>query len=124
MGRADRVGSPGSIDRSMIENIVRQVALEHFGKGKTGANAAVTAVFEESPSAPSSVQRSANSESAQNHPAPDPKLFFTPEAEEIKKEICAVGSQALAAPICRRQRRQHFLPHRSQRVYLHADHGE
>jgi L-fuculose-phosphate aldolase len=75
----------------MIENIVRQVALEHFGKGKTGANAAVTAVFEESPSAPSSVQRSANSESAQNHPAPDPKLFFTPEAEEIKKEICAVG---------------------------------
>lgn len=34
---------------------------------------------------------SSNSGKSQGRPASNPKLFFTPEAEEIKKEICAVG---------------------------------
>ena len=37
-----------------------------------------------------SSQPSANG-APQNRPAPNPRLFSTPEAEAIKKEICAVG---------------------------------
>jgi L-fuculose-phosphate aldolase len=54
---------------------------------KGAANASAPSAFVESPA----VAASSNSGSTPNRPAPNPKLFFTPEAEEIKKEICAVG---------------------------------
>ena len=56
-----------------------------------GAKTAAQAAYGEIPAAPSSGQQSGNSGAAQNRPAPNPRLFFTREAEEIKKEICAVG---------------------------------
>jgi L-fuculose-phosphate aldolase len=91
MGSASLPGlnSVGSIDRSMVEKIVRQIALEYFRKGNSEADAADASG--EFPSDPISGQLSGNCASALNRPAPNPKLFFTPEAEEIKKEICAVG---------------------------------
>jgi L-fuculose-phosphate aldolase len=85
-----RLSSVGSIDRAMVEKIVRQVALEYLGKGNCGAEAA-PAGSAEFPSTPSSAHQAGNIAAAKNRPDPNPKLFFTPEAEEIKNEICAVG---------------------------------
>jgi L-fuculose-phosphate aldolase len=42
------------------------------------------------PVAPGSSQPSANG-APHNRPTPNPRLFSTPEAEAVKKEICAVG---------------------------------
>lgn len=50
----------------------------------TGGPAPATAPASSSASA-------ATASSAQGRPAPNPRLFTTPEAEAIKKEICAVG---------------------------------
>ena len=65
------------------------IALVANGRAKAAA------AYGESPSVPASMPasgpHSGNSGAAQSRPAPNPKLFFTPEAEEIKKEICAVG---------------------------------
>jgi L-fuculose-phosphate aldolase len=84
------LGAVGSIDRSMVEQIVRQVALEFLGTGKSGADAA-QATYGVSPSAESAVQQSGDMGAAEKRRAANPELFFTAEAEEIKKEICAVG---------------------------------
>jgi L-fuculose-phosphate aldolase len=43
------------------------------------------------PAVPASSQHFSDSGGAQNRPAPNPRLFTTPEAEAVKKEICAVG---------------------------------
>ncbi len=63
------------------------IAIESNG----GARVTAPAAYGEAPAAAASAQQSGNSGAAQNRPAPNPKLFFTREAEEIKKEICAVG---------------------------------
>lgn len=83
-------GAVGPIDRSMVDRIVRQVALEYLGKRNSGADAA-QATYGGSPSAASAVQQSGNGGVAEERRAANPTLFFTAEAEEIKKEICAVG---------------------------------
>jgi L-fuculose-phosphate aldolase len=74
MGSSTVIHPVAAIDRSMVEQIVRQVALKFLG-GQ--GEAAASEGEEKRPDAPRS--------------APDPGLFWTPEAEEIKKEICAVG---------------------------------
>src|ERR1035437_4867166 len=51
------------------------------------AKAAATATYAQS----SIVPASGGSGSAQGRPAPNPRLFSTPEAEAVKKEICEVG---------------------------------
>ena len=51
------------------------------------AKAAAPAAYGQSPALPAA----SVSSGAQGRPAPNPRLFFTPEAEAIKKEICAVG---------------------------------
>src|ERR1035437_8001464 len=51
------------------------------------AKAAATAAYAQS----TAVQSSGGSGNAQGRPAPNPRLFSTPEAEAVKKEICAVG---------------------------------
>jgi L-fuculose-phosphate aldolase len=59
-------------------------------EANSGAGAAARA-YDEIPAALSPGHQSGNSGAAQRRPVPNPKLFFTAEAEEIKKEICAVG---------------------------------
>jgi L-fuculose-phosphate aldolase len=59
------------------------IALVTSGAVKSAAPAA----YVQSPALPAS----GGSGGAQNRPAPNPRLFFTPEAEAVKKEICAVG---------------------------------
>ena len=71
-----------AIDRSGVERIVRQVVLECLGREKDGAGAAA-------PAASSSA--SAAQTGAAPGIAPNARLYTTPEAEAIKKEICAVG---------------------------------
>src|ERR1035441_3719902 len=66
----------GAIDRSMVERIVRQVVLEHLGRAKN---------------VPALAPGTYGGGAAQSRGAANPKLFYTPEAEAIKKEICAVG---------------------------------
>ncbi len=63
------------------------IALAANGKAKSAAPAA----YGESAAAPASIAKAAGNGASQNRPAPNPRLFFTPEAEAIKKEICAVG---------------------------------
>ena len=55
------------------------------------AKATASATHEKSTTIPASGQHSSNSGAAQNRTAPNARLFSTPEAEAIKKEICAVG---------------------------------
>jgi L-fuculose-phosphate aldolase len=62
------------------------IALVANGKGKAAAQAAL----KESAAVPAS-SAYGNSGAAQSRSAANPKLFSTPEAEAIKKEICAVG---------------------------------
>jgi len=71
--RSGNTIAPGTIDRSMIEKIVRQVTLEYLGGGAPAASTQGSSI------APATRSKA------------NPKLFFTPEAEAIKKEICAVG---------------------------------
>ncbi|MGA3071268.1 MAG: class II aldolase/adducin family protein [Terracidiphilus sp.] len=68
----------GAIDRAMVERIVRQVALGCLGRAK------------EVPAPPSGAYGS-GSGASKTPSATNPKLFYTPEAEAIKTEICAVG---------------------------------
>jgi L-fuculose-phosphate aldolase len=51
------------------------------------AKAAATAAYSQTSTLPAS----GGSGEVQGRPAPNPRLFSTPEAEAIKKEICAVG---------------------------------
>jgi L-fuculose-phosphate aldolase len=60
----------------MIEKIVRRVTLEYLGRGQDAAPAA---------------NAQSDSSAPQTRSKANSKLFFTPEAEAIKKEICAVG---------------------------------
>ncbi len=71
-----------AIDRAGVERIVRQVVLEYLGREKDGAGTAAPAA--------SSSASAAQSGAAPGR-APNARLFTTPEAEAIKKEICAVG---------------------------------
>jgi L-fuculose-phosphate aldolase len=71
-----------AIDRSGVERIVRQVLLEYLGREKDDAGTAAP---------PASSSASAAQSSAAPGRAPNARLFTTPEAETIKKEICAVG---------------------------------
>jgi len=70
-----------SIDRATVERIVRQVTLEFLGRDKS-VPAPGQAAQANSSAAPAAIagQAQANCD-----------LFSTPEAEAIKKEICAVG---------------------------------
>ena len=67
-----------AIDRTVVERIVRQIVVEHLGQEEGGAAPAASSL-----------------DPARSGPMPecppDPRLFATPEAEAIKKEICAVG---------------------------------
>lgn len=63
------------------------IALAANGKGKATAAAGQ----KESSAAPANGAYGSGSGAAQSKSAANPKLFFTPEAEAIKKEICAVG---------------------------------
>jgi L-fuculose-phosphate aldolase len=67
----------GAIDRSMVERIVRQVALEFLGSRKNAA-----AAFSDANGSKGGVQ---------TRSAANTELFHTPEAEAVKNEICAVG---------------------------------
>jgi L-fuculose-phosphate aldolase len=59
------------------------IALVANGKGSAAAQTAA--------SAPPAASAYGNSGSAKPRSLANPKLFFTPEAEAVKKEICAVG---------------------------------
>jgi len=59
------------------------ISLETSGEAKAAAPAA----YAQS----STVSASASSSGVQGRPAPNPRLFTTPEAEAVKKEICAIG---------------------------------
>jgi L-fuculose-phosphate aldolase len=63
----------------------RNIALVTNGKGSSAPQAASKAV--------SSSAAYGNSGTPQLRSTANPKLFFTPEAEAIKKEICAVGKK-------------------------------
>jgi L-fuculose-phosphate aldolase len=78
----DRSEIDRAINRTVVERIVRQVVLEYLGREKGGDGTAA-------PPASSSASR-AQSGAAQGR-APNARLFTTPEAEAIKKEICGVG---------------------------------
>lgn len=83
MDRAtDRSVIDRTIDRTVVERIVRQAVLECLGWEKGGAGTAAP---------PASSSASAAQSGAAPGCAPNPRLFTTPEAEAIKKEICAVG---------------------------------
>jgi len=71
------VVTPSARDFLIQHNIV--LAAERNGK------AAAPAAYQPPAEAAASSQKSGN------RPAPNPRLFSTPEAEAIKKEICAVG---------------------------------
>ncbi len=68
------------MNRTVVERIVRQVVMECLGQEK---DAAATA-------APSASESAAQAGAAPGR-APNTRLFTTPEAEDIKNEICAVG---------------------------------
>jgi L-fuculose-phosphate aldolase len=55
------------------------------------ANAAAPVTHGKSTTIPASGQHSSNNGAAQSRIAPNARLFSTPEAEAVKKEICAVG---------------------------------
>ncbi len=80
------LSSIDSVDRSLVEKIVREAAQQYLAKEKRAA-----VPSSESGSALPAAPPLSNSSSAQPLPAPNPELFFTPEAEQIKREICAVG---------------------------------
>jgi L-fuculose-phosphate aldolase len=61
------------------------IALVGNGSGKTAA------AYGESAPATGSSEKGGNRGASLKPGAPNPRLFFTPEAEAIKKEICAVG---------------------------------
>jgi L-fuculose-phosphate aldolase len=61
------------------------IALVANGNGKSAA------ANQESATAPTAREKSGNGGASLKPGAPNPRLFFTPEAEAIKKEICAVG---------------------------------
>ena len=62
------------------------IALAANGKGNASAQ-----IAQKESSAPPASSVYGNSGTAQSRSTANPKLFFTPEAEVIKKEICAVG---------------------------------
>ncbi len=66
--------------------VQHNIALVASGKG----SAATSAVQKASAAAPPS-SAYGNNASSKSRSAANPKLFYTPEAEAIKKEICAVG---------------------------------
>jgi L-fuculose-phosphate aldolase len=70
-----------AIDRAGVERIVRQVVLEYLGQEKGGTDTA----------ARTATSSSATQAAAAPGGAPNARLFTTPEAETIKKEICGVG---------------------------------
>jgi L-fuculose-phosphate aldolase len=63
------------------------IVLAANGKAKTAS----TAAYGGSPTAAAPSAKIPSSNPSQIRPAANPRLFFTPEAEAIKKEICAVG---------------------------------
>jgi L-fuculose-phosphate aldolase len=63
------------------------IALVPNAKANTNTSDAAPAAYGEAAVTPGKPATSAS----QNLPAPNPRLFSTPEAEAIKKEICAVG---------------------------------
>ncbi|MDR3755011.1 MAG: class II aldolase/adducin family protein [Terracidiphilus sp.] len=60
-------------------------------KANCNAKTAVSSAYGQSAAAPASSAKTSSGSASQNRPAANPRLFFTPEAEAIKKEICAVG---------------------------------
>jgi L-fuculose-phosphate aldolase len=78
----DRSVMNRAMNRTVVERIVRQVVLEYLGQEKAGAGAAVPAA---------TFSASAAQSGAAPSRVPNARLFTTPEAEAIKKEICAVG---------------------------------
>ena len=79
-GARDR-NNDRAIDRPAVERIVRQAVLEYLGREKAAMPAAP----------PASSSASAAQAGAAPGRGPNARLFTTPEAEAIKKEICAVG---------------------------------
>ena len=69
-----------AIDREGVERVVRQIILEYLGQEKAGAGT-------DTPSASSSAAMAGRAPGR----AANARLYTTPEAEAIKKEICAVG---------------------------------
>lgn len=63
------------------------IALVTNGKGKTEASAA----YQESAAVQGASEKGGNRGTLLKPGVANPRLFFTPEAEAIKKEICAVG---------------------------------
>jgi L-fuculose-phosphate aldolase len=82
MDRAMNRAIDRTIDRAGVERIVRQVILEYWGREKGGAGG-------DTPAASSSAY--AGQTGAAPDRAANARLYTTPEAEAIKKEICAVG---------------------------------
>jgi L-fuculose-phosphate aldolase len=67
-------------------DLIAQRNITLLKNGKPASQAGQKAAATASASPPSS-----SGGASKGRPAANPKLFFTPEAEEIKKEICAVG---------------------------------
>ena len=82
MNRTNDQTNDRAIDRAGVERVVRQVILEYLGREKGRAGTDTPAAFSSATDAPTG---------AAPGPAPNAFLFTTPEAEAIKKEICAVG---------------------------------
>ena len=76
MSHSAEANSAVSIDRAMLEQIVRKVALEFLGSEKSKTETR---------------EQGGNAAASLKPEAPNPQLFSTPEAEAVKKEICAVG---------------------------------
>ena len=87
MGSASLPGlnSVGSIDRSMVEKIVRQIALEYFRKGNSEADAADASG--EFPSDPISGQLSGNCASALNRPLQIQSCFSRLKPRRSRKKF-------------------------------------